>query len=75
MDPAGLVTIFQQSVDKHGFHYVEFLGDGDSKDHSALVQEAVYEGVPVEKFECVGHVQKCLGSCLRSLKKRLGKTP
>ena len=29
----------------------------------------------MEKLECVGHVQKCLGSRLRSLKKRLGKTP
>ena len=75
MDGAGLVTIFQRSVNKHGFHYVEFLGDGDSKAHSGLVQEAVYEGVPVEKLECVGHVQKRLGSRLRSLKKELGKTP
>ena len=29
----------------------------------------------MEKLECVGHVQKRLGSRLRSLKKRLGKTP
>ena len=75
MDAAGLVTIFQRSVDKHGFHYVEFLGDGDSKDHNGLVREAGYEEVPVEKLECVGHIQKRLGSRLRSLKKRLGKTP
>ena len=75
MDAAGLVTIFQRSVDKHSARYVEFLGDGDSKAHTRLVQEAVYGGVPVKKLECVGHVQKRLGSRLRSLKKRLGKTP
>lgn len=55
--------------------YMEFLGDGDSKAHKLLVQEAVYGDVDIEKLECVGHIQKRLGSRLRSLKKRLGKTP
>lgn len=75
MDAAGLVTILQRSVEKHGFRYVEFLGDGDSKAHNSLAQEAVYGDITVEKLECVGHVQKRLGSRLRALKKRLGKTP
>lgn len=55
--------------------YMEFLGDSDSKAHKLLVQEAVYGDVDIEKLECVGHIQKRLGSRLRSLKKRLGKTP
>lgn len=54
---------------------MEFLRDGDSKAHKLVVQEVVYGDVSIEKLECVGHVQKRLGSCLRSLKWRLGKTP
>ena len=75
MDGAGLLTIFERSIEKHSARYVEFLGDGDSKAHKKLVEEAVYGEVVVEKLECVGHVQKRLGSRLRSLKKRQGKTP
>ena len=75
MDAAGLLAIFQRSIEKHSARYVEFLGDGDSKAHKKLVEEEVYGEVPVENLECVGHVQECLGSRLRSLKKRLGKTP
>ena len=48
--------------------YVEFLGDGDSKAHNLLIQENVYGYVDISKVECLGHVQKCLGSRLRSLK-------
>ena len=75
MDASGILNIFQRSVEGHGLRFVEFLGDGDSKAHKLLVQEAVYGDVDIEKLECVGHVQKRLGSRLHSLKKRLGKTP
>ena len=74
MDAEGIVTIFQRSVEKHGLWYTDFLGDGDSKAHNLLVQEAVYRVTQVKKLECVDHVQKRLGSRLRSLKKRLGAT-
>ena len=73
MDGIGLLTIFERSIEKHSACYAEFLGDGDSKAHKKL--EAVYGEVVVKKLECVGHVQKRLGSRLPSLKKRQGKTP
>jgi len=50
------------------------LGDGDSKAHKLIVDEAVYGARPVSKLECVRHVQKRLGSRLRSLKKRMGQS-
>lgn len=50
--------------------YVDFLGDGDGKSYKVLVDEVVYGDVEVTKLECVGHVQKRLGSWPRSLKKR-----
>ena len=72
MDAAGTLAICQRSVNNYGVRYVDFLGDGDSKSHKVLVDEAVYGDVQVTKLECVEHVQKCLGSRLRSLKKRTG---
>jgi len=50
------------------------LGDGNSKAHRLIVEEAVYGVKEVTKLECVGHVQKRLGSRLRSLKTRLAPT-
>lgn len=68
MDASGILNIFQRSIESHSMQYVEFLGDGDSKAHKLLAQQAVYGNVSIEKLECVGHVQKRLGSCLRSWK-------
>ena len=73
MDAAGVLAIFQRSIENYSVRYVEFLGDGDSKSHNLLVNEAVYGDIEVTKLECVGHVQKRLGSRLRSLKKRTGQ--
>ena len=74
MDASGMLSIFQRSVEAHCFRYTEFLGDGDSKSHKLIVEQAVYGEVEVTKLECVGHIQKRLGSRLRSLKKRLCQT-
>ena len=74
MDSAGMLAIFERSVQQHNTRYVEFLGDGDSKAHNLLIQENVYGEIDISKLECVGHVQKRLGSRLRSLKKRQGTT-
>lgn len=38
-----------------------------------LVNESVYGDIDVTKLECVGHIQKRMGSRLRSLKKRTGQ--
>ena len=75
MDASGLLAIFERSVENSYYSvcYTEFLGDGDGKGHKLIVQEAVYGDKEVRKLECVGHVQKRLGSWLRSLKKRLGQ--
>ena len=70
MEPEGARRIFNRSVSSHNLQYTEFYGDGDSKSFSAV--EDIYEkdyGVVVQKKECVGHVQKRLGTALRKLKK------
>ena len=73
MDAAGVLSIYQRSVENYGLRYVEFRGDGDSKSQKFLVKEAVYGDIEVRKLECVGHVQKRLGSQLLSMKKEQGK--
>ena len=58
------------SVSTHNLQYTEFYGDGDSKSFSVV--EDIYKkdyGKDVQKKECVGHVQKRLGTALRKLKK------
>ena len=42
MDPEGCHRIFERSIQRHLLRYTEFLGDGDSKAHSQLVNERVY---------------------------------
>ena len=53
--------------------YTEFLGDEDSKAFNLVTEKDVSEDVKVTKLECVRHVQKRMGSRLRSQKKRSGK--
>ena len=74
MDSEGCLAIFKRSEEKHGLIYSEFLGDGDSKAYNRIVTERVYGEQNVSKLECVGHVQKRMGSRLRELKRRLTGT-
>jgi len=67
MEVVGTQRIFQRSIEKHGLRYVKFLGDGNSKSFPAVVD--TYDGLQVEKLECIGHVQKRVGNRLRKLKK------
>lgn len=65
MEPEGARRIFGRSITSYGLQYNEFYGDGDSKSFTAV--EHIYEedyGVVIEKKECVGHVQKRLGTAL-----------
>ncbi len=73
MDPAGCLEIFERSIEKHSMRYTEFLGNGDSKAHNQLIQDNVHGEIPVEKLECVGHIQKRMSARLRSLRKGSGK--
>ena len=67
MEAAGACRMWQHSEEKNRLRYTTFLGDGDSKSFSAVSQEVSY---PVAKIDCVGHVQKRLGTRLRNLVKK-----
>ncbi|XP_028966736.1 uncharacterized protein LOC100901629 [Galendromus occidentalis] len=68
MELDGAKEIYRRSVQLHGIRYVKYLGDGDSKAYNAVVSDEPYgNGVDIEKLECVGHIQKRMGTQLRKL--------
>lgn len=70
MESEGVLKIFQRSEKNYGVRYVQYLGDGDSKGFMKVVQAKPYgDDTQIEKLECVGHVQKRLGTRLRKLKR------
>ncbi|XP_065069807.1 uncharacterized protein LOC135694862 [Rhopilema esculentum] len=74
MEVAGVLDMFKRSEERYGLRYIAFIGDGDSSTFSCVSNAKPYgEHISIEKKECVGHVQKRLGSRLRKLKVSYGK--
>lgn len=70
MEGQGICAMFQRSVEVRGLKYVKYIGDGDSKGFNEVRQAAPYgPECPVQKEECIGHIQKRVGNNLRELKK------
>lgn len=69
MELTGAKRIFERSIEKHNLRYKHFYGDGDSKSFTGV--KDTYQGIKVVKMECVGHVQKRVGTRLRNLKKNV----
>jgi hypothetical protein len=69
MEPEGALRVFNRSVETNKLRYSEFYGDGNSKSYAAVKDVYEEDNVTVTKKECVGHVQKRVGSALRNLKK------
>ena len=69
MKSAGPIEIFQQSTNNHELRYNNYKGDGGSSSFNMVVQSKPYgESFMINKLECVGHIQKRLGCCLRTLR-------
>ena len=56
MEAAGLVDYFLSSIENRNLRYTQ------------VYLRNTYSSIVEEKLECVGHIQKCLGSCLCYLK-------
>ena len=70
MEPIGTLRMFQRSLD-HNIRYKSLISDGDSKIFSLLQSKNIYgdgDGDKIEKLDCIGHIQKRLGTALRKLK-------
>ena len=68
MEAARGVEIFQHSVQRHKLAYSQYLGDGDTLSINEVVQSNPHSEFCIlpEEVECVGHVQKRLGTRLRN---------
>ena len=66
MEVEGVRRNWLRSQSELKLHYTSFVGDGNAKSFSTLVQ---LNGPDVTKHVCVGYVQKRLGTALRRLKK------
>ena len=69
MEATGAKRIFERSKQKNILRYSEFYGDGDSKSFPTI--EYTYPEKRSLKRECIGHVQKRVGTRLRKLKKNI----
>ncbi|GFS89427.1 uncharacterized protein TNCV_1809541 [Trichonephila clavipes] len=72
MEVAGALSIFQRSQSLYNVRYTKYLGDGDSKAFTSIVENKVYgDHCSVKKLECIGHVMKRMGTRLRRLKTKM----
>lgn len=69
MEADAMIEMFQRSEELYGVRYKHYIRDGDSKTYSQIVKSNPYEDTSVVKKECIGHVQKRMGSRLRACKK------
>ncbi len=67
MEAVSAVDIFSRSIETRNLKYTTFVGDGNSSSFG-WVKEALEKkfgtGYEIKKEECVGHVQKRLGTAL-----------
>ena len=69
MEAAGATELFNTSIGKNNFRYVNYLGDDDSVSYSKVEEPKPYgPDLKITKLECVGHVQKRLSTRLHKLR-------
>lgn len=69
MEVIGMLRMFHRSIEKRTVRYSKYIGDGDSKTFLEISKDKPYENdVTIEKLECIGHIQKRMGTRLRKLK-------
>jgi len=72
MEVGAIVEMFKRSMEKLSVMYKFYIGDGDSKTFTGVKNAKPYgDNVQIYKKECVGHVQKRMGTRLRSLVKNV----
>lgn len=69
MEVQGAVEIFSRSKSVYDVRYTQYLGDGDTKGFIAVQDMKPYgPDCEISKLECLGHIQKRMGTRLRKLK-------
>ena len=74
MEKKAVIEMFSRSVEKRGLKYTTYVGDGDSSSYGKVAEamEKIYgESYKIVKEDCIGHIQKRMGSNLRNYKKNM----
>ena len=74
VETSSLKECFMTSVETKKLRYTNYIGEGDSKSYNDIFQADPYEGIGVDKLECIGHIQKSVEIRLRKLKSANTKT-
>ena len=71
METQGAIEMFLRSVERNQLQYTDFIGDGDSNCFASVrnALQGLQHSYDINKEECVGHIQKRMGSALRRYKK------
>lgn len=76
MEAAAAMRLFSRSLDMK-MRYTVFISDGDSSAYNAVCNmndgKGPYNGIPIEKGECINHVGKRLGTALRKVREQILK--
>ncbi|GFV92022.1 uncharacterized protein LOC100901629 [Trichonephila clavipes] len=71
MKVSGAIEIFQRSESLHSMQYTKFLADGDARAYKTVNEMQPYGDIGIEKLDCVGYVEKWMGTRLRALKLKI----
>ena len=63
--------MFHRSLENLEVRFLYYVRDGDSKTYTGIIKAPPYGETEVTKTECVGHVQKRIGTRLRACKKNM----
>ena len=63
-----MIRMSGRSEREKELRYATYIGDGDTKTYHEVCKSKPCNNVEIVKAECIGHVQKRVGSGLRSLK-------
>ncbi|KAH7956768.1 hypothetical protein HPB52_012553 [Rhipicephalus sanguineus] len=66
MEVEAALQLFGRSISKNDLRYTNVICDGDRRTYVALCNDKTYGFIPLTKEDCVNHVQKRMGSALRS---------
>eukprot|EP00794_Sanderia_malayensis_P000013 gene13-603_t len=72
MENKGAILIFKRSIESSELKYTQLVGEGDSScfgENSKALEEEYGELYKITKEECVGHIQKRMGTALTEYKK------
>ena len=69
MEVDAVIEMFRRSLENLGVRFSYYVRGGDAKTHNGIIKADPYGETEVTKKECVGHVQKRIGTHLRACKK------